>query len=108
MTRQILSWISVVQPQTGNVLVVRVPDDVYVAPGTPDEQVTDEQKAVYEQIRVIFKTLVEGLQANGIQPAGGVVITEKMTLEDVAPPPRPGQEMRRPSGLVLPPGTRVR
>jgi hypothetical protein len=107
LQRQMLDWIEVVKPQRGNILVLRLPEDRFLTPGTPPEEATPEKVGSMNAGMRMLQTLADNLDTLGVRVAGAVILGEGMTLEAMMPPPAPGQETRRQSGLVLPPGTRV-
>lgn len=113
MQRQVLDWIQVVQPKRGDILVLRVPDDQFVKPGTAPEDVTDEQKALMQTCHDVLGVLIEQVQRAGVLPGGAAILAESMKLEDLPPPWERHPDAHEPSipvaraGIVLPPGTKV-
>lgn len=107
MQRQILDWIEVVRPERGNVLVMRVPDDQFPPLGTRPEDLTDEQRELMETCHKVLMEVIRGLAQDGRPMAGAAIMGESMRLEAQPAPPRPGEPVRSPAGLVLPPGTRI-
>lgn len=113
LQRQILDWIEIVRPKSGNVLVLRVPDDKFIWPGTAEEDTTEEQREVMQACQQVLSVIGKGLAQTGTQIAGGAVLTESMKLEDLPPPWEQHPEMVGPGVVVpkkqilLPPGTKV-
>ena len=113
MQRQILDWIQVVQPKRGDILVMRVPDERFVHPGTPREDVTDEQKSLMETCHGVLGTLIQSVGQGGILLGGAAIIAESMTLEDLPPPWEKHPDAEEPtipvarSRILLPPGTKI-
>lgn len=113
LQRQILDWIEVAQPKPGNVLVLRVPDDKFIWPGTPEEETTEEQREIMQACQQVLGVIGRGLSMTGTPIAGGAVIAESMKLEDLPAPWEQHPEMVPPGVVVakkqilLPPGTKV-
>jgi hypothetical protein len=106
LQRQILDWISVVKPQRGHILVLRVPDDKFIHPGTAPEDMTDEQKATMQACHDVMTTLVQNLQVIGTHIGGACILAESMRLEDL-PLPNQSPIVTPTPGIILPPGTKI-
>lgn len=113
LQRQILDWIETVQPKRGDILVLRVPDEQFVHPGTKPEDVTDEQKSVMETCHQVLGTLLQNMQMCGILAGGAAIIGDSMSLEDLPPPWEKHPDAEEPtipvarSRILLPPGTKI-
>ncbi len=108
LQRQILDWIEVQQPKDGNVLVLRVPDDRFIQPGTKAEDITDEQRATMEACHQVLRTVLTDLGRAGVRMGGAAILAESMKLEDLPPPPQmQGRIHAARSPILLPPGTKV-
>jgi len=105
LQRQILDWITVVQPKRGDVLVVRVPDEHFIYPGTAMEDVSSGQRETMEACHKLMGLLVASIQNAGIPIGGAAIMAEGMTLESL-PPPEPPIPVVSPR-ILLPPGTKV-
>lgn len=113
LQRQILDWIEVAQPKPGSVLVLRVPDDKFIWPGTPEEETTEENREIMLACQQLLSVIGRGLTQTGVPIAGAAVLAESMKLEDLPPPWKQHPEMVKPGVVVpkkqilLPPGTKV-
>jgi hypothetical protein len=105
LQRQMLDWIEVVRPQRGDILVMRVPDEQFIHPGTPRADVSEEQEATMETCHRVISEVIENVSRVGIQLGGAAIMAESMRLEDL-PPPQPPIPVVKPR-ILLPPGTQV-
>jgi hypothetical protein len=62
-----LDWIEVVRPQRGDILVMRVPDDKFVHPGTAREDITDEQHETMTTCHRVIGEVINNVARMGIQ-----------------------------------------
>jgi hypothetical protein len=113
LQRQILDWIEVVRPARGDILVLRVPNEKFVHPGTAPEDITDEQRSTMESCHQVLGVLLQNIQQCGILPGGAAIIAESMKLEDLPPPWERHPDAREEtiqtvrSRILLPPGTKI-
>jgi len=113
MQRQVLDWIQVVQPKRGDILVLRVPDEKFIHPGTDPEDVTEEQQALMATCHQVLGTLIDNVQRSGVLPGGAAILADSMTLEDLPPPWEKHPDSVEPtipvarSRILLPPGTKI-
>lgn len=107
LQRQALDWLEVVKPKRGEILVLRVPDDKFVYPGTKAEDVTPEQDATMRACHEVLGIVIQSALAAGVKPGGAAILGESMSLESLPPPPAPPSiPVARPK-ILLPPGTKV-
>lgn len=113
LQRQALDWIEVVKPTRGDILVLRVPNEKFIHPGTKREDATEAQIATMEACHAVLRTVIESLAAVGVQAGGAAILAEEMTLEDLPPPweKHPDAEQASipvaRSKILLPPGTKI-
>ncbi len=115
MTRMILDWITVTRPKRGDVIVLTVPKESFVWPGTAAEDVTEEQSAMMEACHKVLGELLEAVHRSGVLPGGAAILGEGMTLSDLPPPWEKHPDAREPSehlvvpgkSILLPPGTKI-
>jgi hypothetical protein len=107
MHKQLLDCIAVLNHKPGCAIVMTLPKERFIYPHENPQEVAqaDPEKmqwmATAQQVLI---TVIESLNANGKPVGAGAILGEGMRLEDL---PMPGQEMRRETGLVLPPGTKI-
>lgn len=110
LQRRVLDWIETVKPVAGDILVLRVPSELWVKPGTAAEDVTPEQESTMREAHHVLGTVLANVRNNGIQLAGAAILSEDMTLEDLPPPPgwakQPTIQVPQ-SRILLPPGTKI-
>lgn len=113
ITKLILDRVATLTAKRGDIIVLTVPADKFIYPGTKPEDMDDERKAWMEQCHAVLNTLCNNLVQQGILPGGACILGEGMTLKDLPPPweKHPDSEeskIERPgSRLLLPPGTRI-
>jgi hypothetical protein len=113
LQRQILDWVEVVKPVRGDILVLRVPDEKFIHPGTKREDVTEEQEVTMQVCHQVLGTLIQSVQQAGVLPGGAAILAESMKLEDLPPPweKHPDTETHAievpRSRILLPPGTKI-
>ncbi len=100
LQRQILDWIEVAQPKPGSVLVLRVPDDKFIWPGTPEEETTEENREIMLACQQLLSVIGRGLTQTGVPIAGAAVLAESMKLEDLPAPWEQHPEMVKPGVVV--------
>jgi hypothetical protein len=111
MTKMILDWVATVTPKRGDIVVLTVPTEYFVWPGTDPEDVTEEQSEMMETCHKVLGTLLQGVMQQGILPGGAAILGEGMSLSDLPPPWEKHPDARSPiaipnSRIVLPPGTK--
>lgn len=105
LQRQMLDWMEVYSPKAGDILVVRMPEDRFIYPGTPPEEIPDEKIQVMNALRSLIEAMLQNLKAQGIEMAGACILADGMRLEDLPPP---AQQVHRPdTRILLPPGTKL-
>jgi len=109
LQRQILDWIEVVKPERGHILVMRVPDDRFIWPGTPIEDASAAQMQTMQACHKVLAILIDDLNRSGTRMGGAAVIADGMKLEDLPPPPPEIREQiaQARSRILLPPGTKI-
>lgn len=113
LQRQMLDWITVVKPQRGDILVMRVPAEKFIHPGTKVEDTTEDQRATMEACHKVLGEVLQNVGQSGILLGGAAILADEMKLEDLPPPweKHPdAEEAAIPvarSRILLPPGTKI-
>lgn len=106
LQRQALDWIEVATIPPGAILVMRVPNEKFIHPGTKREDVTEEQMATMQACHDVLGILIQSLGVAGVRVGGAAILAADMKLEDLPPPNAQKIHLPRP-GIILPPGTKV-
>lgn len=111
----VLDWITTVSPKRGDILVLTVPQEFFVYPGTQPEDISAGQQEMMETAHRVLGQLIEGVRSVGVIVGGAAILGEGMTLADLPPPWEKHPDAKDPSEklavarsrIVLPPGTKI-
>ena len=115
MTKLLLDRTTTLTATRGDIVVLTVPRELFVYPGTKPEDVTEAQSQMMEAAHSVLRTICDGLIRQGILPGGAAILGEGMTLTDIPPPwekhpdaiEEPSKIVKPGTRLYLPPGAKI-